>query len=316
MVSEPIAFDATSEIPLSSSSLPIVKAIRQEVSIKLLSTNYLPWRTQVLPVLSSHGLIGLVDGTLPRPDGDDESSEVAQWIRLDQLVLAWLTNILSKSSVNQVGTCATSAEAKSLAQILASADKPVDEDDLISWILLGLRSEFDLIVATVNISREPLPVDEVIVLLLDFELCIKSTKITTDPLVAMFTTRGRGRTNSGGRSAHGNAGRRSFSSGNWDRGSFSPSGHGSVSHLQPMLMHGGHHGPSRGMSRGGRGSSRPNASTVGDSSRVYCFRCGHPYHKANNCFAPDSIVADTTQAFTAMHLADQMIMHGTQTRVP
>ncbi|XP_020263888.1 uncharacterized protein LOC109839863 [Asparagus officinalis] len=73
-----------------------------------------------------------------------------------------------------------------------------------------------------------------------------------------------------------------------------------------MPVRGGRHGPSRGLSRGGRGSSRPNASPVGDSSGVYCFRCGHPYHKANNCFAPDSIIADTTQAFTAMHLADQI----------
>jgi len=65
-----------------------LKSIRQDVSIKLKSTNYLPWKTQVIPVLRSLGLVGFIDGSTTRPEPDDLSPNAAQWHRLDQMVLA------------------------------------------------------------------------------------------------------------------------------------------------------------------------------------------------------------------------------------
>ncbi|KAK1258077.1 hypothetical protein QJS04_geneDACA023713 [Acorus gramineus] len=100
------------------------------------------------------------------------------------MVMAYLINSLSESGVTQVATCKTSAEvwhtlevlygtltrsriqqvnsellslskgslsvskyihrAKALAQTLASAGKPIDDDDLVMWILRGLGSELHM----------------------------------------------------------------------------------------------------------------------------------------------------------------------------
>lgn len=55
----------------------------------------------------------------------------------------------------------------------------------------------------------------------------------------------------------------------------------------------------------GCGRSRSRVAPItGDSSSVYCYRCGYPNHKANVCEASPSAVS-TAQAFTAFHIADQ-----------
>lgn len=44
----------------------IVKYISREISLKLTTKNFLLWKTQVLLVLSTHKLIGFIDGTLSK----------------------------------------------------------------------------------------------------------------------------------------------------------------------------------------------------------------------------------------------------------
>ncbi|KAK8957728.1 hypothetical protein KSP39_PZI001284 [Platanthera zijinensis] len=311
------------------STLPTVKSIRQDVSIRLKSTNYLPWKTQVLPVLRSLGLVGFIDGSATRPDPDDLSPNAVQWHRLDQMVLAWLTNSLSEAAVTQIGTCATSAEVwhslevlygtltrsqilqlktelqsmtkgalsmadyvqrvKSISQNLANAGKPIDEDDLVMWLLRGLGSEFDPIVAAINLSRDSPTVDEVTALLFDFELRLQTTRRDIVQPTAMYSARGRGRTHFGNRSVRG-------------RGKFGD-GQGGGRTSQNRAP------PSPTTSRGGRGTPGQRlkgAPRTTDDSNVVCFRCGHPYHKANNCFAPDSVITNQVQSFAAINLSDQV----------
>ncbi|KAK8951385.1 hypothetical protein KSP39_PZI003284 [Platanthera zijinensis] len=311
------------------STLPTVKSIRQDVSIRLKSTNYLPWKTQVLPVLRSLGLVGFIDGSATRPDPDDLSPNAVQWHRLDQMVLTWLTNSLSEAALTQIGTCATSAEVwhslevlygtlarsrilqlkselqsmtkgalsmadyvqrvKSIAQNLASAGKPIDEDDLVMWLLRGLGSEFDPIVAAINLSRDSPTVDEVTALLFDFELRLQTTRRDLVQPAAMYSARGRGRTHFGNRSVRGHG---QFGDGR---------GGGRASHNRGP--------PSPTTSRGGRGTQGQRlkgAPRTTNDSNVVCFRCGHPYHKANNCFSPDSVITNQVQSFAAINLSDQV----------
>ncbi|GAB2256791.1 hypothetical protein Droror1_Dr00022850 [Drosera rotundifolia] len=56
----------------------------------------------VLPVLRCHGLLGLVDGTLSRPAGDDHDPMVLAWLRLDQMILAWWASSLPDTVLPQV----------------------------------------------------------------------------------------------------------------------------------------------------------------------------------------------------------------------
>ncbi|GAB2253555.1 hypothetical protein Droror1_Dr00006402 [Drosera rotundifolia] len=94
----------------ATSSLPIVKTISQEISFKLATTNYLIWKMQVMPVLRCHGLLGLVDGTIPRPDDSTAAADIASWLRLDQMVLAWIASSLSEDVFLQVIHCTTARE--------------------------------------------------------------------------------------------------------------------------------------------------------------------------------------------------------------
>ncbi|GAB2259799.1 hypothetical protein Droror1_Dr00010654 [Drosera rotundifolia] len=98
------------QISPTTPSLPTVKAITQDINSKLATTNFLVWKMQVLPVLRCHGLLGLVDDTLPRPAGDDHDPMVLAWLRLDQMVLAWLASSLSNTVLPQVIHCSSFKE--------------------------------------------------------------------------------------------------------------------------------------------------------------------------------------------------------------
>lgn len=58
---------------------------------------------------------------------------------------------------------------------LASVGKAVDYDVLVFWTLRGLGSEYDSIVAAINSRPDPLSLEEVCGLFLDFELRLTSS---------------------------------------------------------------------------------------------------------------------------------------------
>ncbi|KAJ8634715.1 hypothetical protein MRB53_008982 [Persea americana] len=75
------------------------------ISIKLDNQNYLLWKSQFLPVLRAHDMIGFVDGSHPCPpefmldSAGHASKEVnphyLTWIQQDQNVLYWINATLS-----------------------------------------------------------------------------------------------------------------------------------------------------------------------------------------------------------------------------
>lgn len=70
--------------------------------------------------------------------------------------------------------------------------------------------------------------------------------------------------------------------------------------------------PSPGRGSHSRGAGRLNrgrvrhcsmaASNNGTSADVVCYKCGQPYNKANQCWAPDSVV-ESPKAFHAMSIS-------------
>lgn len=159
----------------ATSDFPHVKNISQELSLsqKLSGNdNFILWNTQVLRILWTHWLLAIIDGSLLK---HSDSDAAVHWDRLDQIVLAWILISLSLAILAQVVDKSTAREAwltleqiygtssrsriqllksdlqslqkgsrsvhdhlqaaKSLSLALASAGKPVDEEDLILWTL-------------------------------------------------------------------------------------------------------------------------------------------------------------------------------------
>jgi hypothetical protein len=71
------------------------------------SSTYLAWLTQVLLVLRSHDLMGIVDGSEPCPvrllcDDQNQTTmnpEYTIWTKKDQFLLSWLNITLFRKSV-------------------------------------------------------------------------------------------------------------------------------------------------------------------------------------------------------------------------
>jgi hypothetical protein len=96
----------------SSSAIPTFTPpnLAQFVHIKLDGPNYLPWLSQLVRVLKSHDLMGIVDGSEPCPPQflvDDQGKEVSNpahsvWMKRDQYVLSWINVHLNESVLSTV----------------------------------------------------------------------------------------------------------------------------------------------------------------------------------------------------------------------
>jgi hypothetical protein len=77
---------------------------------KLEGPNYLGWKTQFMPILRTHELVGIVDGTEPCPDKliiDSSGKEILNpeftiWNRKDQCILSWINVTLSEKVLSTV----------------------------------------------------------------------------------------------------------------------------------------------------------------------------------------------------------------------
>lgn len=95
------------------SSLTSLNHAHHFISIKLTTTNYLFWRTQLLPFLRGQNLHGFVDGSHPCPashvsvantTGEESltltiNPNYALWIQQDQLILSLLIFSLSEETL-------------------------------------------------------------------------------------------------------------------------------------------------------------------------------------------------------------------------
>ncbi|KAF6149562.1 hypothetical protein GIB67_003710 [Kingdonia uniflora] len=86
------------------------------VSLKLKSTNYLLWETQVLSLIESQDLLGFITGktTQPEPEINDDNGEkilnpdLLALVRTDRLVKAWITATISEEALGTVVGITTS----------------------------------------------------------------------------------------------------------------------------------------------------------------------------------------------------------------
>lgn len=138
-------------------------------SLKLTSTNFLYWKTQLFPFLRGHALMGFIDGTHPCPPShiavDDSSSPQpnpahTEWVLQDQLLMSLLNSSLSEDVLSLVVGLTSSH------QIWATLEAPLaspsntrvlqldmtlqqhrQEDDTVSVYLQKAKAIYDKLVA-------------------------------------------------------------------------------------------------------------------------------------------------------------------------
>ena len=99
----------------SSTILPFTTMIHM-VAIKLSSSNYLLWKSQLLLLLESQELLGHVDGTLAPPprfaavDSQMPNIKHLTWKKTDQHLLSLLLSSLTKEAMAKVVGLSTSRE--------------------------------------------------------------------------------------------------------------------------------------------------------------------------------------------------------------
>lgn len=99
---------------------------------KLTDSNFLLWRSQIVPIIKGHGLFGFFDGSKSPPEAMITSTttngittspnpEFETWERQDQLLMAWIFSSLTPSVLAQVLRCETTASLwQTLHNIYAS----------------------------------------------------------------------------------------------------------------------------------------------------------------------------------------------------
>jgi len=104
------------------------------VSLKLEGPNYITWSFIVIPILKSHDLMGIVDGTEPCPpqflppttEKEEPSLNLAfsLWVKKDQFILSWINITLAESVLSTIYGLQTSHQVwKYLATKFASPSR-------------------------------------------------------------------------------------------------------------------------------------------------------------------------------------------------
>ena len=110
------------------------------VSLKLTSTNFLLWETQVISLIESQDLIGFITGTISGPEAEIQNStadgmmpnpDLAAWTRTDRLIKAWITATISEEALGTVVGLTTSLDVWKALSNTYSQDSQAREFELL-----------------------------------------------------------------------------------------------------------------------------------------------------------------------------------------
>uniref|UniRef100_A0A2N9J542 Reverse transcriptase Ty1/copia-type domain-containing protein n=1 Tax=Fagus sylvatica TaxID=28930 RepID=A0A2N9J542_FAGSY len=163
---------STISAPLNSSSpTPGLINLHLVITIKLNRDNYLLWKTQLIPYLRGQHLLGYVDGTTPLPpqmiSQTAKSGETsllpnlayARWIQQDQIILSTIISSLSESLMTHiVGLSTAHDKLKQLVDTLATVHHPLDDFEVNSYLLAGLSSDYESMIASIQMLAAPMNV--------------------------------------------------------------------------------------------------------------------------------------------------------------
>ncbi|GFP85557.1 hypothetical protein PHJA_000699400 [Phtheirospermum japonicum] len=98
----------------SAPTTPLVPiAVHHHLPIKLTQTNYSSWRAHLIALLTSHDLLGYINGSFKKssllPDGSNATA-VSHWVPQDNLLLAAIFSSLSQDILPFVSSASWSSE--------------------------------------------------------------------------------------------------------------------------------------------------------------------------------------------------------------
>ncbi|XXG72814.1 hypothetical protein AAC387_Pa07g1825 [Persea americana] len=119
----------------SSSSITAISLhqLASFVSVKLSSTNYLLWRTQMEPLIESQDLLDVIMADPPKETIESEKGDILPnpkflaWKKTDKLVKSWISGTLSEEALSlKVGLNTSKEVWKTLEDNYAQATKDRD----------------------------------------------------------------------------------------------------------------------------------------------------------------------------------------------
>ncbi|PIA57119.1 hypothetical protein AQUCO_00600091v1 [Aquilegia coerulea] len=121
------------------------------VSVKLGANNYLLWRNQFIPLLTSQNLIGYVDGSTTQPsrttiDANNktiDNTAYAVWKQADQLVMSLLYSSLTEEAMSEVLGLTCAADVwKTLEEVFSykSKSREIQLKDELQLMKKGTQS--------------------------------------------------------------------------------------------------------------------------------------------------------------------------------
>ncbi|OVA07224.1 hypothetical protein BVC80_1609g3 [Macleaya cordata] len=173
----------------SSPSLPSINGPSPAATVKFDWTNYLLWKSQIVPILKSQRLYKYVDpsfvappSSISNPSTGESSPNPAfeDWEVIDQTLLTWinatLTDPLKAECVGYLTSCDVwlylehyVLNIKQISNSLASSLEPVSDLELVSTTLRGLGPDYAPFYAAIT-TRPTLPsFTELHALLLHYE---------------------------------------------------------------------------------------------------------------------------------------------------
>jgi len=182
--------------------------------------NYLLWKAQIIPAIRGAQLMGYLDGSKKAPaktievEKADKTKEIVvnsaytQWVAQDQTVLRYLLNslskevlqhVLSKTTAFGVWTIETMFSSQSIAAYfskmhalgdeLAAAGKPLEDEELVSFIIAGLDADYNPLVSSIMTRTEPMSLSDLYAQIMCYdmrlEICLAPAMATNSNLWLM-----------------------------------------------------------------------------------------------------------------------------------
>ncbi|KAK1610428.1 hypothetical protein QYE76_034101 [Lolium multiflorum] len=178
-------------------SAPAPFYFAQLIPVKLTPDNYLSWRAQVLPLLSSRYLEGYVDGSLSCPSPYHPAYHT--WVAQDQAILSGIQSSLTPSVSSLLGEAKLQDlsitdyfnKVTGLADTLASIGQPLRAEDFTTYVLNGLDDDYDNLVENINGRETPIQPRELYSRLLGREQRVKAKRAYLGFSSANAATRGK-----------------------------------------------------------------------------------------------------------------------------
>jgi hypothetical protein len=128
----------------NSSSTLSFNTVAHMVTIKLSSTNFLLWRSQVVPLLQCQKLYGYVDGSTPMPSAATDLAAHNIWKQFDQLVMSLLLFSLTEEALSITIDFTTSRDVWNSLETTFSQKSKVRELQIKDELHLIKRGSYNI----------------------------------------------------------------------------------------------------------------------------------------------------------------------------